>query len=107
MTQSKGADALNGMSWREFELLVGEAFRLQGYKVTEQGGAGPDGGVDIVLRKGSDTFLVQCKQCKAFKVSVGVVRELYGVMAAQGAAGGFWRSKRDWNAPGSMLACPS
>ncbi len=89
VTQSKGADALNSMSWREFEMLVGEAFRLQGYKVTELGGAGPDGGVDIVLRKDSETFLVQCKQWKAVKVDVRVVRELYGVMAAQGATGGF------------------
>ena len=77
------------MSWREFELLVGEAFRLQGYSVTELGGAGADGGVDLVLRKGNEKFLVQCKQWKAFKVGVEVVRELYGVMAAQGAAGGF------------------
>jgi len=77
------------MSWREFELLVGEAFRLQGYRVSEQGGAGPDGGIDLVLSKGSEKYLVQCKQWKAFKVSVTVVRELYGVMAAKGAAGGF------------------
>lgn len=89
VASSKGADALHGMSWREFEMLVGEAFRLQGYAVTELGGAGADGGVDLVLRKGSEKFLVQCKQWKAFKVSVDVVRELYGVMAAQGAAGGF------------------
>jgi restriction system protein len=87
--QSRGADGLNGMSWREFEMLVGEAFRLQGYAVTESGAAGPDGGVDLVLRKGREVFLVQCKQWKAFKVSVEIVRELYGVMAAQGAAGGF------------------
>ena len=40
------ADSLNGMTWREFELLVGESFRLQGYAVTDQGGATPDGGVD-------------------------------------------------------------
>lgn len=32
---------------------------------------------------------MQCKQWKAFKVGVSVVRELYGVMAARGAAGGF------------------
>ena len=89
VSQSKSADALNDMSWREFELLVGEAFRLQGYRVSEQGGAGPDGGIDLVLSKGSEKFLVQCKQWKAFKVSVTVVRELYGVMAAKGAAGGF------------------
>lgn len=89
VTVSKGADALNGMSWREFELLVGEAFRIQGYSVTELGGAGADGGVDLVLRKGNEKFLVQCKQWKAFKVGVDVVRQLYGVMAAHGAAGGF------------------
>lgn len=89
VSQSKSADALNGMSWREFELLVGEAFRLQGYRVNEQGGAGPDGGIDLVLSKGSEKFLVQCKQWKALKVGVSVVRELYGVMAAHGSTGGF------------------
>lgn len=86
---SRSAAALEGMSWQEFELLVGEAFRLKGYQVTESGGGGPDGGVDLVLRKGGDKFLVQCKQWKAFSVGVTVVRELYGVMASSGAAGGF------------------
>ena len=87
--QAKSANALDGMSWREFEMLVGEAYRLQGYKVTETGGGGADGGIDLALTKGSEKFLVQCKQWKAFKVGVDVVRELYGVMAAKGAAGGF------------------
>jgi restriction system protein len=85
----EAADVVDGMSWREFEMLVGEAFRLRGYRVTEQGGAGPDGGVDLMLAKGSEKFLVQCKQWRAFRVGVEVVRELYGVMAARGAAGGF------------------
>jgi restriction system protein len=89
VSASRAPDALDGMSWREFELLVGEAFRLQGYEVTELGGAGPDGGVDLVLRRDKEKFLVQCKQWKAFKVGVQIVRELYGVMAAKGAAGGF------------------
>jgi restriction system protein len=89
VTASKGADALNDMSWAEFETLTAEAFRLQGFAVQEQGGAQPDGGVDLVARKGSETFLVQCKQWRAFKVGVDVVRELYGVMAARGAAGGY------------------
>lgn len=89
VTASGSASSLDGMSWHEFELLVGEAFRQKGYKVSELGGAGPDGGVDLVLTKSSEKFLVQCKQWKAFKVGVDVVRELYGVMAAKGAAGGF------------------
>lgn len=50
---------------------------------------GPDGGVDLVLRKGGERHLVQCKQWRALKVGVPVVRELYGAMAAMGAAGGF------------------
>jgi restriction system protein len=45
--------------------------------------------VDLVLTKGNEKFLVQCKQWKAFKVGVDVVRELYTVMAAKGATGGF------------------
>jgi restriction system protein len=93
VAQSDAASALDGMSWREFELLVGEGFRLQGYQVMETGGGGADGGVDLVLTKpgknGGEKFLVQCKQWRAFKVGVDVVRELYGVMAARGATGGF------------------
>ena len=70
-------------------MLVGEAYRLQGYRVTETGGGGADGGIDLALTKGNEKFLVQCKQWKAYKVGVDVVRELYGVMAAEGATGGF------------------
>lgn len=80
---------LDGMSWQEFEMLVGEAFRRGGYTVTETGGGGADGGVDLVLHKDGEKFLVQCKQWKAFKVGVTTIRELYGVMAAGGATGGF------------------
>ncbi|WER46057.1 restriction endonuclease [Cupriavidus sp. WKF15] len=80
---------LCGLNWRDFELLVGEAFRLRGYAVEETGGGGADGGVDLRLRKGNEVFLVQCKQWRAYKVSVTVVRELLGAMAAEGAAGGY------------------
>lgn len=81
--------ALNDMSWQQFEALVGEAFRRKGYAVTETGGGGADGGIDLALKKEGETFLVQCKQWKAQKVGVTTVRELYGVMAAEGATGGF------------------
>ena len=85
--QAQSASALDGMSWREFEMLVGESYRLQGYRVAETC-CGADGGIDLALTKGSEQFLVQCKQWKAYKVGVDVVRELYGVMAAKGATGG-------------------
>lgn len=86
---SPDGGALNDMSWQQFESVVGEAFRRKGYAVTETGRGGADGGVDLVLKKGIETSLVQCKQWKAYKVGVDTVRELYGVMAARAAAGGF------------------
>ncbi len=86
---SPDRNALNDMSWQQFEALVGEAFRRKGYAVTETGGGGADGGIDLALSREGETFLVQCKQWKAYKVGVSTVRELYGVMAAKGATGGF------------------
>jgi restriction system protein len=80
---------ISALSWQEFESLVGEGFRRRGFKVVERGGAGPDGGVDLALSRGSERFLVQCKQWRARQVSVSVVRELYGVMAAERVAGGY------------------
>lgn len=82
-------NTLESISWREFERLTGEAFRRQGFSVKETGQDGPDGGIDLVLYKGEDKYLVQCKQWRRKLVQVGVVRELYGVMAAEGAVGGF------------------
>lgn len=84
-----GHDILQNMTWQEFEALVGEAFRRKGYSVKENFEKGPDGGVDLVLVDGSEKYLVQCKQWRALKVGVKVVRELYGVMASAGAVGGF------------------
>lgn len=89
VARDPSADALEKISWREFEGLVAESFRREGYRVVERGGDGPDGGVDLELHMGSDKYLVQCKQWKTSKVGVATVRELYGVMTAVRAVGGF------------------
>jgi restriction system protein len=88
-TRANPAKSLKSMRWRDFERLVGEAFRQQGYAVTGFGGGGPDGGVDLGLMKNGERFLVQCKHWRKQQVGVTVVRELNGVMAVQGAHGGF------------------
>jgi restriction system protein len=87
---SSGVGALNEMSWDDFERLVSEYYRRQGFQVSREGGNGPDGGIDLVLRQKGETYLVQCKQWKAYKVGVQPVREFYGVMASKGAAGGYF-----------------
>lgn len=81
-----GMDSLRSMDWRAFELLVGEAFRRQGYAVEETGQGGADGGIDLLLRREGATTLVQCKQWRSQSVSVKVVREMYGILVDRGAA---------------------
>jgi restriction system protein len=84
-----GPAAVTGLTWSEFEHMIGEGFRRQGYTVTGNDGRGPDGGVDLALVKGTDRFLVQCKHWRRSSVGVTVIREFYGVMTARAVAGGF------------------
>lgn len=80
----RSIETIRQLHWRNFEELVAEAYRRQGYRVTE-GGFGADGGIDLELRKGEELILVQCKQWKAQKVGVSVVREMFGVLTASNA----------------------
>jgi restriction system protein len=90
LAQASGSDsAIARMSWVDFELMVGEHFRNRGFSINETGAGGADGGVDLVISRGADRYFVQCKHWKARQVGVLPVRELYGVMAANGAAGGY------------------
>jgi len=84
-----GFQSMAKMSWAQFEQLIGEALRRRGFEVTETGGRTADGGVDLVLSKEGKRYLVQCKHWRVQSVGVGVVRELNGVVAARGAAGGY------------------
>ena len=81
-----GLDSLRDLPWKRFEDLLGEAYRRQGYKVEESLGGGADGGVDLVLRRGGEVTIVQCKRWKGKPVPVQTVRELYGVLHDRRAA---------------------
>ena len=85
----RGHVALELLTWREFEHLVGEFFRRKGFSVEQHGGPEPDGGVDLVASIGEDRYLVQCKHWRVQRVGVKVVREICGAAAAQNAAGVF------------------
>lgn len=80
----KRCNGLDSLDWRQFEELVHEYFRRDGYSVAETV-AGPDGGVDLQLRKDGVKATVQCKHWRKKKVDVRIVREQLGVMTAAGA----------------------
>ena len=79
------------MPWREFESLVGAFYRHQGYTVFENiDDNGPDGGIDLVLKKDGQRTIVQCKRLWSKKVTVQQVREFFGVVVAEGAERGLF-----------------
>lgn len=83
-----GLESIRALDWRQFEFLLSEAFRRQGYFVVENQSAGADGGVDLWLRMDGELVLVQCKQWRSYKVPVNVVRELFGLVKHHGASRG-------------------
>jgi len=87
LNKQTNLDSIKLLSWKEFEELVGEAYRRKGYSVLENHRVGSDGGIDLRLNKAGNLFLVQCKHWKTQKVDVRAVREMYGVMTAERAAG--------------------
>ena len=80
-----GLTSLLKLSWREFEEVIGEAYRRQGYAVVENAGPGADGGIDLVAKKEGETILVQCKQWKSEKIGVPTMREMFGLWNAEKA----------------------
>lgn len=72
----------------EFEWLVGELFRREGWKVAETGRTdGPDGNVDLELRRAGIRRIVQCKRWTSRAVGVSEVREFLGTLMRESLGG--------------------
>lgn len=72
---------IRGMPWENFSAIISEAFRRDGYAVTEV----YQGAVDLQLAKGARTTLVSCKRWKVAQTGVGPLRELQEARDAQNA----------------------
>ncbi|PFG16238.1 YVTN family beta-propeller protein [Propionicimonas paludicola] len=82
-----GLDLLRQLDWRQFEELVGAAYRAQGFTVLPTS-PGADGGIDLILSRGDERIFVQCKHWKAWQVGAPIVRELFGLVVANRATRG-------------------
>jgi hypothetical protein len=86
------AEVLSSLEWKRFETVCAVYFRMTGYEPKETR-IGADGGVDIwVYKPGNEKpfGIVQCKAWTTYKVGIKPVRELYGVMAAEGVSNGMF-----------------
>jgi restriction system protein len=97
------ADVLAGIGWAEFERQVAEGFRHRGYAVSETGGGGGRA-VDMVLTRGQDQFLVDCKPWRTLAVGPAPVRELIALVRSREAAGGFVVSSGEFTDEARRLA---
>lgn len=69
---------LRAMSWEDFSAIIGEAFRRDGYTVTEITGSA----ADFELRRNGRVSVVCCKRWKAAQTGAGPLRDLYAAKQA-------------------------
>ena len=81
-------ESIRRLDWKAFESLIGEYYRLRGFRAQENRPEVADGGFDVRLEDRDGLHLVQCKHWRTRQVGAAIVRELYGVMAAEGANSG-------------------
>lgn len=97
IVQSEAADRRHLLEWTtnlrlltssEFEWLVGELFRREGWKVKETGREdGPDGNIDLELTRDGQRRIVQCKRWQSWVVPVDEVRAFAGTLMREGLPG--------------------
>jgi len=84
-------DALSRVDPTEFERLLAQHYRREGWIVDHVGAAATgrsyDGGIDLKLRRGHEYVVVQCKRWNAYQVPHNDVHELVGIMVGEGASG--------------------
>lgn len=85
-------EQLRAIDWFQFEKIVALIYRKLGNEVERRGGAKPDGGIDLLLRRDGATLGVQCKHWKTWKVGVKAVREFLGALTAAGLRDGVFVS---------------
>jgi predicted RNA-binding Zn-ribbon protein involved in translation (DUF1610 family) len=74
------SEKLRKIDWFQFEKLMELIYRQRGYSVSRQGGANPDGGVDLIVSRDNEKFVVQCKQWRKWKVALKDIREFLGAL---------------------------
>jgi restriction endonuclease Mrr len=83
LESAKAIEDLHKLNWLQFEQLVADAYRRQGFKVVHRGGQG-DGGIDLIVTSPAGTrHPVQCKQWRTWKVGGPRMREFVGALQAE------------------------
>jgi HJR/Mrr/RecB family endonuclease len=76
---------LRHLNAEEFEWLVGETYRREGWKIEETGHQdAPDGNIDLVLTRDRERKIIQCKRWESRNVGVDEIRGFAGTLLREG-----------------------
>ncbi|MGG0936474.1 restriction endonuclease [Brevibacillus centrosporus] len=73
----------------DFEIFISKFFTLKGFEATVTRKTG-DGGKDIILRKGNEIFIVECKRYNTPKVSRPDIQKFHSAIIDSKAKEGFF-----------------
>jgi predicted RNA-binding Zn-ribbon protein involved in translation (DUF1610 family) len=102
--QTGNLAAIRKKTWGEFEILVGEVIRRQGWVVKERGGFQSDRGMDLIAERKNARAIIQCKHWLSWSVPEGEVKKVYADMKRHGfteawlvTCGRFTKPAQSWN----------
>ncbi len=91
---------VRGMPWENFSALLAEAFRRDGYAVSEI----YKGALDLKLDKAARISIVSCKRWKAAQTGIGPLRDLVQAKDANDAAECIYVATGDFTANARIFA---
>lgn len=100
------AELIRALEWKRFELLVMRYLAATGVQAALTG-PGADGGVDVVLTRSGESRpfgYVQCKAWGSELIGVSLIRELFGVMAADKVSEGVFVTTSDFTPDAKAFA---
>lgn len=91
---------LGTMSWEGFSVVIGAAFRYDGYSVTKIA----DSAADFELRKNGRLSIVSCKRWKVAQTGIGPLRDLHAAKKTHDAQECIYVTAGDVTANASAFA---
>lgn len=98
--------SLEDLDWLGFERLIRDVFKHEGFSLVETPRQA-QGGIDYLLARGSERWLMLCRHWQARRVGTGVVQQLAGAVASRQAEGGVIVTRGRFTPPAQALAAKS
>jgi len=81
--------SIQEIPWEQFKEMIAEAYKRSGYMLLEKSPFTTDPSVDLVMRKGANLYLVQCRYWQNRKLGIREVKKLQALLQEKHATGGF------------------